>query len=333
MGTLNTAVIGVGSMGYNHARVYSELDSVKLLGVADPDKARFKRVSGDFSCNGYGDYRELLKSEEVDAVSICVPTQYHKEVAIDCLDAGVNVLVEKPISDSVSAGKEIIEKAGKQDLKLMVGHIERFNPAVIKLKQEITAGRLGKAFKLHSRREGPFPNRIRDVGVVIDLAVHDIDLMRYFTESEVKRVYAEAERRIHTSHEDLLSGLLKFRNDSIGVLSVNWLTPEKIREMSVVGEKGMLVVKYLTQELWYFENGDLNGRDYTYSDILMGVSEGDITGIRVKKQEPLKNELSYFIESVENGEDPLPGGLDGLKAVEIAEAVIDSCTKNKVVSF
>jgi len=331
METLNAAVIGVGSMGYNHARVYSELENTNLVSVSDTDNERAQKVSDDFSCNHYTSHKDMLKKESIDLLTISVPTQYHKLVALDCVEEGVNILVEKPIADTVENGRKIIEAAEEEDLQLMVGHIERFNPAVRKLKKHLDDGELGKVFKLHSRREGPFPRRIRDVGVVIDLAVHDIDLMRYFTDSDVKRVYAEAERRIHTSHEDMLMGLLKFNNDALGVLSVNWLTPEKIRELSVVGEKGMFVVKYLTQELWFYQNIEVLDEEYSYSDMLMGVSEGDIRGIRVKKQEPLKNELEYFAQCVSDGKDGHSSGKEGLKALQIAEALINSNEKNQVV--
>jgi predicted dehydrogenase len=213
----------------------------------------------------------------------------------------------------------------------MVGHIERFNPAVQELKRRLDAHQLGRIFSIYATRIGPFPPRIRDVGVVIDLAVHDIDCMRFVTGAEVKRVYAETEKRIHTKCEDMLSGLLKFDNGVVGVLDVNWLTPEKIRELAVIGEKGMFVVKYIPQELLFYENKHANSRDYDYKDILMGVSEGDITNIRIQKKEPLRNELDSFVESVRKNKKPHVTGFDGLKALEVASAIIESSTENRVM--
>lgn len=331
METLNAAVIGAGSMGFNHARVYSEMPQTELVAVCDKSGDRSKLVGSEFDCKSYKNHKKMLSTEDIHILSIAVPTKYHAPVSLDCINAGIDLLVEKPIADTSKNGKKIIRKADKNDVNLMIGHIERFNPAVRMLKERLEKGDLGKVFKLQSRREGPFPRRIRDVGVVIDLAVHDLDLMRYFTESEVKRVYAEAERRIHTKHEDMLNSLLKFKNGAVGALSVNWLTPEKIREISVLGEKGMFVVKYLSQELWFYENVEVNDEDYTYSNILMGVSEGDIRGSRVKKQEPLRNELEYFVDCVSNGRNGHSNGVDGLKALELAEAIIGSTKKNRAV--
>ncbi|RLI89949.1 MAG: gfo/Idh/MocA family oxidoreductase [Candidatus Altiarchaeales archaeon] len=331
MKKLRAAVIGVGAMGRNHARVYSELDGTELVAVADANPKTSKNVAEDFRCKAYKDHREMLEEEYIDMVSIAVPTRYHRDVALDCIEKEIPILVEKPIADSEENAKEIIDKAGENGVKLTVGHIERFNPAVIELKKRLDKNELGKIFEIKAVRVGPFPNRIRDVGVVIDLAVHDIDIMRYLVKSEVKRLYAETERRIHTRHEDLLSGLLKFQNDVIGVLSVNWLTPEKIREISITGEKGMFLVKYLTQELYFYENIEAKRDRYSYPDILMGVTEGNIINIRIPKKEPLKAELESWIECVKKDKEPLVSGEDGLKALKLAQRLIDSAVKEKVI--
>ncbi|MFH0861081.1 MAG: Gfo/Idh/MocA family oxidoreductase [Candidatus Altiarchaeota archaeon] len=331
MGKLNAAVIGVGSMGKNHARIYFESDEVNLVAVADSDRKQAASVGEKYGCNFYEDYKQMLPSEKIDLLSVVVPTQYHKRVAFDCLDSGIDILIEKPIAHTIKDAEAIIGKAKKTGRKVMVGHIERFNPAVWELKKRLDRKELGRIFKISTQRVGPFPARIRDVGVVIDLATHDIDIIRYLTGSEVMRLYAEAERKIHTKHEDLLDGVLKFRNNVIGILSVNWLTPEKIREISIVGEKGMFTAKYLTQELLFYENVDAVRRGYEYSDILMGVSEGDITSIRINKQEPLRVELNYFIDSVRK-DKPVPiTPEDGLESLRIATKLIESSKKNKVI--
>ena len=331
MKKLRAAVIGVGAMGRNHARVYSELDGTELVAIADVNSKTARNVAEDFRCNAYRDYREMLKEEHIDIVSIAVPTRYHRDVALDCIEKEIPILVEKPIADSEENAKEIIDKAGENGVKLTVGHIERFNPAIIELKKRLDKNELGKIFEIKAIRVGPFPDRIRDVGVVIDLAVHDIDIMRYLVGSEVKRLYAETERRIHTRHEDLLSGLLKFQNDAIGVLSVNWLTPEKIREISITGERGMFLVKYLTQELYFYENIEASRRMYNYSDILMGVTEGNIINIRIPKREPLKAELESWVECVRKDKEPLVSGEDGLNALKLAQRLIESAIKEKVI--
>ncbi|MFH1055754.1 MAG: Gfo/Idh/MocA family oxidoreductase [Candidatus Altiarchaeota archaeon] len=331
MESLKAAVIGVGAMGVNHARIYSQMQDVQLVGVCDIDKKLASNTAEKFKCTPYSDYDQLLSKEKPDLVSVAVPTQSHAKVALACIEEGTSILLEKPIADTLENAKKIEESAKEAGVKLMVGHIERFNPAVVELKNRIEKKQLGRIFSMHATRIGPFPHRIRDVGVVIDLAVHDIDVMRYVTGSEVKRVYAETEKRIHTKCEDMLSGLLKFGNGVVGVLDVNWLTPEKIRELTVTGEKGMFQVKYITQELTFFENRQANGTDYNYQNILMGVTEGDVTHIRIEKKEPLKAELDSFVQSVRKNTPTTVTGLDGLKSLEVALAISESATNNRVI--
>jgi len=333
MESLKAAVVGVGAMGANHCRIYAELPGVELVGVCDVNTKAAKDAGTKYKCQAFGKFDKLLENMKPDIVSVVVPTQNHCEVSLACIESGASVLVEKPIADTVDNAKLMIEAADAAGVKLMVGHIERFNPAVQELKRRLDAKQLGRIFSINAVRVGPFPHRIRDVGVVIDLAVHDIDCMRYITDSEVKRVFAETEKRIHTSCEDMLSGLLKFRNGVVGVLDVNWLTPEKIRELKVTGEKGMFHVEYISQELTFYENKQANGKSYDYKDILMGVSEGDITKIRVEKKEPLKVELEAFVESIRSDKKPPVSGLDGLKNLQIAQAMIEAATRGQVMNI
>lgn len=327
---LNAAVIGVGAMGKNHARVYDEIDNIKLVAVADPNEKDGKKIAKKHGCKWYADYKEMIKKEKLDLVSVAVPTQHHALVAIDCLNKKIHCLVEKPIASSVEEGKKVIAAAKKNNVKLMIGHIERFNPAVIELKKRMDNKELGKVFKIDVHRVGPFPFRIRDVGVVIDLATHDIDIMRYLTGSEVARLYAETEMKIHTSNEDLLSGLLKFRNGAICNFNINWLTPTKIRKLYITGEKGMFVVNYLNQDLYFYENEETHNH-IEYADIMRGVSEGKMVKFFVNKKEPLRAELEHFIGCVEHDKKPLIKGEDGLEALRIATLLIDSAKDNKVI--
>src|SRR5205823_2165792 len=174
---------------------------------------------------GYTDYRRMIEETRPDLAVVVVPTILHFEVASYMLDRGINVLVEKPMTDTIEEALALIELAQVRGVKLAVGHVERFNPAVIEVKRRLVAGQLGQVFHLLARRLGPFPPRIRDVGVTLDLATHDIDIMRYLADSEVQRVHAETQRRIHSTSEDLLLGVLRFANQVTGVLDVNWLTP------------------------------------------------------------------------------------------------------------
>ena len=322
MEILNAAVIGIGSMGKNHARIYADLPDVNLVAVADSNEEASKNISEKYTCKPYTDYKEMIQNEKLDVVSIAVPTKLHKQVALDVIEKGINVLIEKPIASSVEEGKKIIEFASKKKVKLMAGHIERFNPAVIELKKRLDNNELGKIFKIDVNRVGPFPGRIRDVGVVIDLAVHDLDIIRYLTNSEVEKIHAETEKKIHTDHEDLLSAILKLKNGVICNLNVNWLTPTKIRKLYITGEKGMFVINYLTQELYFYENAEINN-SADYTDIMMGVSEGKMMKFNVEKKEPLKVEIEHFISCIKNHKEPIITGEDSIKALELANKLIE----------
>jgi len=178
----------------------------------------------------------MLDREKPDVVSIAVPTERHAEVASEAIARGVHVLIEKPLALTAEDARRVIELAAVHGTRLMVGHIERFNPAIRAIRERLARQELGRLFQVHSRRLSPFPNRIQDVGVVLDLATHEIDAMRSILGSEVRRVYAEIDRKAHSHCEDLLSGLLRFADGVIGVLDVNWLTPTKVRQLAVVGE-------------------------------------------------------------------------------------------------
>jgi predicted dehydrogenase len=178
---MKVAVIGVGSMGKNHARVFSELPGAELSAVADSDHALARVVGDKHGVHAYSDYRQMLKSE---AVSIAVPTAMHEEVGMAALESGAHVMIEKPIAATIESGKRLIDKAQSIKRQLMIGHIVRFNPAIQALKQKLVAGELGRIFQIFCRRAGPFPARIRDVGVVIDLAPHDLDTMRFLSGRE-----------------------------------------------------------------------------------------------------------------------------------------------------
>lgn len=329
--TIRVGVIGVGSMGRNHARVYSELEGVELVGVADADAKAADTIATKYGCSAYDDYQRLLDEGQLDAVTVAVPTVEHLEVALNVIEHGVHMLIEKPISYSVEEGKKIIEAAESKNLVLMVGHIERFNPAVIALKEKLENGELGRVFQIDARREGPFPARIQDVGVVIDLAVHDLDVMRYVTGSEIVRVYAETERRIHSTHEDLLAGLVRLSDGTVGTLAINWLTPTKIRELYVTGERGMFRVDYLTQDLFFFENATAQGADWDALRVMRGVSEGRMIRHVVAKKEPLKNEQEAFIAAVRGEESVSVTGQDGLKVLELAHAIVTSGQEHRMV--
>lgn len=328
---MRVAVIGVGSMGSNHLRVYSELDNVELVAASDVSQELLDTVSDRFGIATYTDYRELFEKEKPDAVSITVPTTDHEEVATFALQSGAHVLVEKPIAATVEEGQRIIALAKQMKRQLMVGHIIRFNPAIQSLKKRLDNGDLGRIFQIFCRRIGPFPARIRDVGVVVDLAPHDVDIMRFLSGLDPIRVYAETEQQIHTEHEDLLFGLLRFPGGLTGALELNWLTPKKIRETMVIGEKGLFHVDDILQDLYFNENPQASGDLWSPIKAIRGVSEGSMTRFELKRQEPLKAELEAFVQAVENG-SPVPvSGEDGLEALRLSLALVESGKTHQVI--
>ena len=330
---VKAAVIGVGSMGRNHARVYTELPGVRLVAVADEDRKMAEAVGTRLGANPYQHYQEMLAIEQPEVVSIAVPTALHMPVAMDAMQAGADILVEKPIAATLEESRALILEAEQLGRKLMVGHIARFNPAIQKLKQKLEAGDLGRIFQIICRRVGPFPARIRDVGVVIDLAPHDLDIMRYLTGLEPLRVYAETEQRIHTQHEDLMSGLLRFPDGVTGALEINWLTPTKVREVLVLGERGLFRVDDLTQDLYFYENEQANETFWPALQTLKGVSEGSMIRFALQRYEPLKAELQGFIDAVRHG-SPVPvSGEDGLAALRLALALVKSGRSHQVVEI
>jgi len=321
---MKLAVIGAGAMGRNHVRVLRELPGVEVAAVADLDPAVARAVAGTAGCEPYTDHRDLLQAVRPDAVTVAVPTHAHHATVMDALAAGCHVLVEKPIAGNLEEAAEMVRCAEAAGRVLMVGHIERYNPAVIDLKRRLDAGDLGRPFQIHARRLGPFPARVRDVGVVVDLATHDLDIMRYLSGSEAVRAYAETKCELHTSNEDVVNGLIRFGNDVVGVLEINWLTPTKIRELYVTGERGMFRADYLTQDLYFFENAEVSGVPYEPLSVLRGVSEGAMIRFALQRVEPLRAELEAFIAAARGEESTVVSGRDGMAALKLALSLIKS---------
>ena len=328
---IKAVVIGVGSMGFNHARVYADLPGVELVGVSDTNLEKAKIVASMFGTHAFKNHLELLEKTKPEVVSVAIPTSLHESVATDALQSGAHVLVEKPIAATLDEGNRLIAFAKKMDRKLMVGHIIRFNPAIRALKEQLEADKLGRIIQIFCRRAGPFPARIRDVGVVVDLAPHDLDIMRFITGLEPLRVYAEIERHIHTEHEDLLFAILRFPKGITGALEINWLTPTKLREVLVLGERGLFRVDDLLQDLYFYENSLANGELYSQLQNIKGVSEGSMTRFALNRVEPLKAELEAFITCVRENKPVPVSGEDGLAALRLALALVESGQKHQVI--
>jgi predicted dehydrogenase len=329
MDKLKVAVIGMGAMGKSHARIYSNMDKVDLVAVCDTDEKAANETAKKYNAQPFADYKEI---GEVNAVSVCVPTKMHKDIALFFISKGANVIVEKPLADNTEEAKKIIRAAKENNVKLMAGHVERFNPVVVELKKRIKNEELGKIYKVNCVRLSPFPHRIVDVGVIVDLAIHEIDILKYLIDSKIKRVFAETAQKIHSTHEDLLVGTIRFENDILGVINANWLTPKKVREITVTGEKGMFVANYLTQELHFYKN-QFAEKDFDYSKGISSVVEGDVVKIDIENKEPLLAELEEFRDSILNDTDPKVSGEDGLKALEVASNILEAAKNNKVMSL
>ncbi|NYZ76219.1 Gfo/Idh/MocA family oxidoreductase [Candidatus Micrarchaeota archaeon] len=298
---IRVGVIGAGAMGQNHIRNYAQIEKVQLVGIADPDPQKAE-LAKQYGVEFYTDYKELLK-KDLDAVSIVVPTTLHAQVALDAIRSGINVLVEKPIADTVENAEKIISEAKSRNVKLMVGHIERFNPAVKELKRLVDKGVFGDIVAMSAKRVGPHNHRIRDVGIIIDLGIHDIDIMSYLYGEKVSKVYATAGVANHTK-EDHAVIIMKFNNGHSGVIETNWLTPHKIRELTITGTKAIAHLDYIKPDLVIYGNGH------------------EI--IKIEEKEPLRLELEHFVDCVENGNEPMADGESALHALKVALAAVES---------
>jgi len=313
MKTLGVGVIGVGFWGSNHARVYNEIKKARLIGVSDLDKARAKDLARKFKCGFYEKNHQLLKDDKIDVVSICTPTSTHFRIALQAIENGKHVLVEKPLGRNLKESVKIVKEAEKKGVKLTVGHIERFNPAVQKLKELVEEGTIGDIILILSRRVTRWPERIGDVGVVKDSAIHDIDVMRYILEDDVIRVYAKVGKLKH-SFEDYAEALLHFNKGGTGFIDSNWLTPKKIRNLIVTGSEATASLDYLSQQISI-------------------ESSKFVKKVRKKWREPLKLELNHFVEVVLDNKEPCVTGLDGIKAIQICESIIKSGASGKVINL
>jgi predicted dehydrogenase len=319
--TLRAAVIGLGQMGRHHVRVLSAHDGVELVGVADPivdpatEVGRGTRVVGSVA--------ELLELKP-DLCVVAAPTELHEEIGLALAEAGVHALIEKPLAVEMHAALRLVQAFQSQGLIGAVGHIERFNPALQALRARLEDGQLGDIFQIATRRQGPFPARIKDVGVVLDLATHDIDLTAWVAHSSFVSVAARTAHKTGREHEDLVAVTGLLRSGAVTNHLVNWLTPMKERVTVVTGDRGCFVADTLTADLTFYANGAVPASWDAISQ-LRGVSEGDMVRYAIAKPEPLAVEIDAFIRSVQAGE---PKGIvtmeDGLAAVAVAGAVLRS---------
>lgn len=325
---LRIGVIGLGSMGKNHARVCSELNTVHLAGVSDIDPIVVKTIADCFNTKSFSNYREMIKN--IDAVIIATPTITHYKIAMDMLNHGKHVLLEKPICENVKKAEEIVKKAKKEDMILAVGHIERHNPVVRFVKDSMGSNKLGELISVTSKRVSSFPGRIRDVGVVFDFGIHDIDVMRYLV-GDVKSVYARAGNfNKNISHEDHANIVMNFENGVCGVIEVNWLTPVKIRKLFLTCSEYFVEVDYINQSVIMSSSTFSKFDEMNLFNVPI---QYNINTISLEKKEPLRNEILDFSQAVERLAKPLVTGEDGLQALKIAEAASQSYKTGKEVKL
>ncbi len=329
---MRVGLIGLGSMGRNHLRILSGLPGVRLAAVADPDAAVLAAATAGVGAQVFTKPMTMLAEMDLDAVVIAAPTTSHLPLSLAAIERGIAVLVEKPLAATPAEADRIVAAASAHGAPpVQVGHIERFNPAVRELERLLRSGWLSTVFAITSRRAGPFPARIRDVGVTMDLATHDVDILCAIAGERPARVSAETARRIHADHEDLLFGLMSFPSGSVAMLDVDWLTPAKRRQLTVVGEEGMFELDYLTQRLTF-----ARATDMTNPRLIGGYAptfEADLVELPVATGEPLAAELESFVEVVRDGGRPLVGAADGRWAVVLADALLTAARERRTVEL
>ncbi|MFZ1038998.1 MAG: Gfo/Idh/MocA family oxidoreductase [Candidatus Bathyarchaeia archaeon] len=314
MRKLGVAVIGTGFWGKNHARVYTELAETDLIAICDIDAERARSVAKQFGVKPYVNTGSLLKNKDIEAVSICTWSTRLAKEALKALKAGKHVLVEKPMAANSRQAQKLLQTAEKEALHLTVGFLMRFIPGLQHIERAVKDRTIGELVCATSKRVSQWPERIGDVGVVKDTAIHDIDVMRYIFNEDPVAVYGKTGNMAHTKFEDYAQLMLTFEGGKTAFIESNWLTPYKTRTLVATGSKAIMRLDYITQELT-IEN------------------EKETLQPRYPVKEPLKLELQNFAKSILENERPLATGEDGLKALRIAEAALKSSATGRVVKL
>jgi UDP-N-acetylglucosamine 3-dehydrogenase len=311
---LGVAVIGTGFWGKNHARIYKELESTELIAVCDVNPERAKNIADQFGVKPYASTSKMLKNRRVDAVSICTWSTKLAREALRSLKMKKHVLVEKPMATNTKQAKKLLETAEDNSVCLTVGFLMRFIPGLKRIKEAVASKKIGDMVCATAKRVSQWPERIGDVGVVKDTAIHDIDIMKYLTNEDPACVYAKTGNMRHKKFEDYAQIMLTYEDGKSAFIESNWLTPYKTRKLIITGSEAIMKLDYITQELWIERQKKTVQPKYKF-------------------KEPLKLELQHFVNCIINNETPIISGLDGLKALKIAEAALKSSTKNKVIKL
>jgi UDP-N-acetylglucosamine 3-dehydrogenase len=326
MNKLRAALIGLGMMGKNHARILSSLDGVDLVAVADPQGD----VMGALPNHQIFRTVEEVITKGVDYCIVATPTAFHEEVSIKLIEAGIHLLIEKPVAHTHDSALRILAAARKENIVCAVGHIERYNSALQQARKRIMNNELGDIYQISTRRQGPFPSRISDVGVVMDLATHDVDLTSWMSDAMYVAVNAQAATRSHRKSEDLVAVVGQLDNGVVVNHLVNWLSPLKERKIVITGERGTFVVDTLHSDLTLYTNGTIDISQQSIAHF-KGVTQGDIHIYAFSKPEPLRVEHESFRDAILGKPNELVSIESGATTVKIAELIIESYKNQKTI--
>lgn len=324
MTNIRMGLIGIGSMGRHHARVIRETEGMDLVAIADPGGDRFGVAKG---LEVLPDVDALIAAG-IEAAMVAVPTIFHEDVALKLAAAGIPTMVEKPIAASVAAGERVAKAFAEAGLVGAVGYVERCNPAIIELRRRVQEGQLGDIYQIATSRQGPFPARISDVGVVKDLATHDIDLVKWLGDANYADVHAEVAYRSGREHEDMVVAAGRLTNGIIVSQVVNWLSPRKERQVIVTGEKGALIADTSTSDLTFHANGTV-ATEWDAIAAFRGVTEGDVIRYAFPKREPLRVEQENFRDALNGDPSGIVSMEDGVDTLRIIERMLETSTHQR----
>lgn len=323
---IRVAVIGVGNMGRHHVRNYSMISGVELVAIADINPSSLN-LAKEYKTNFYKDYKEMIEKEKPDAVSIVVPTPYHYEVGSYIINKGIHCLVEKPIAYSVDEADDLIKLANQKKVVFTVGHIERYNPLIRAIKKIVEEGKLGKITSIVCQRVGGFPKVEPKTDVIIDLAVHDIDIVNYLIGRYPTDIYSHTSRTHHSIKIDSAEILMDYKGVS-GFIRANWLTPVKLRNISITGSNGYLEGNYITQELIFYEHNMRKVKNSQFSNFVIEYGDPKKDVIAVKFEEPLAVELKSFLSHIRHEQSlPLVDPVDAKEALKISLIALENNNK------
>ncbi|MDR0372719.1 MAG: Gfo/Idh/MocA family oxidoreductase [Nitrososphaerota archaeon] len=314
MTKLGVAVIGTGQWGKNHARIYKELSSTELVAVCDVNMERAKAMAGPYGAKAYSDSVEMLKDKSIEAVNVCTWSTILFQEALKALNAGKHVLVEKPMATTPKQAEMLVKIAKENDLHLTVGFLMRFIPGLQQIRQSVENKQIGELVCATAKRVSQWPERIGDVGVVKDTAIHDIDVMNFIFNQQPISVYANMGSMRIQKFEDYAQIMLTYEGGRTAFIESNWLTPYKTRALTVTGSDAIMRLDYMTQDFWIEQKTETVQPRFPF-------------------QEPLKAELQHFVDCITEKKKPLVTGEDGIKALKVAAAAIESSIQNRAVQI